>query len=221
MLKIRYFRVRLPHTLSAFGELAASAQRKRASSAVTVIRRTSDEVILRYTVVRHITTCQILPDGSELRDTVPTMEQHAIRLFQRNNNTYLSAVDPPRGLKIIGELLEAITENNDYFFEPLELTTSIVDKHIANFDSARLVSAKVRDFQVYEGAIGRLEVTSQAGLQPGIAPFLANKFHRIESLTYEVTRGFVQGLVYYTHNGTVRASGPIVEAVFPSFEASL
>jgi hypothetical protein len=220
MLKVRYFRIRLSQSLKEFGELATSVE-KRLSSRVALVRHGADEVIIRYTVIRLINTVQILPDGSELKDTVQTMEQHSVRFFQRNGNMYLSVIDPPRGLKVLGQLLDAVVGGNDYFFEPLELTKSLIERHVAKFDAARLVSAKVRDFQVYEGAVGRLEVTSQAGLQPGIAPFLENKFHRIDSLTYEVTAGFVQGLICYTSNGTVRASGPLVEIAFPTFEASL
>lgn len=221
MLKVRYFRVRLPFSLSEFGELAIAGRGQSATSRVAVAGRSEKEVILRYHVTRLITTYQILSDGTQVQEQVPTMEIHSIRLFQRGEDLFLCIVDPPRGLKLIGELLEAVLGSSDYFFEPLTLTTAMIQRHVSKFETARLVSAKVRDFQVYEGAIGRLEITSQGGLQPEIAPFLKDKFHRIDALTYDVTVGFAQGLVYYSSNGTIRASAPLVEVAFPTFEASL
>lgn len=103
----------------------------------------------------------------------------------------------------------------------MEFGRDVIERHIATFESAKLVSSKVRDFQIYEKAIARLEVTSKEGLPSEIAPFLAGKFHRVDSMTYEVTHQFKKGLISYTANGTIRISAPLVEAGFQSFERQL
>ena len=220
MLKVRYFRVRLPTSLSTCIEVAGRLT-NLPRSAITLLSDSSSELIVKYRSVRQITTYEILDDGAEVRRSVPTMDLHSIRLFPLRDIFLLSILDPPRGSKAVSEFLDLIVPNGGYFFEPLEITTAMVEKHVRSFDSARLVSAKIRDFQVYEGAVGRLEITSKAGLRPGIAPFIGDKFHRIDSLTYEVTSKFTQGLVNYASNGTIRASGPLVELAFPAFEAAL
>lgn len=221
MLKVRYFRVRLPGTLVEFAEAAANKQNQKSSSKIQILRRSNNEVTLSYTIVRFVSIRHYLNDGSEVVESTPTMDQHSMRLFQIANMTYLSSIDPPRGSKIIIELFDEVLEGMNYFVEPLELTAPLIEKHVANFDSARLVSAKVSDFEVYDGAIGRLEIASQAGLQAGIAPFLTNKFHRIDALTYEVTYRLTHGLIYYTRNGTVKVSDSLVDRAIPLFESCL
>jgi len=109
--------------------------------------------------------------------------------------------------------------DEQYFIEALEFKPELIAIHVKSFDAARLVSAKVRDFEVYDGAVGRLEITSQNGLLPEIAPFLQNKFYRIELLTYEVSQRFVKGLAYYYRNGTLKVSTSLIENAFPSFES--
>lgn len=221
MLKIRYFRLRLPCSIQEFGSLVEKRTKPVAKKNVFLVKRDGNEVILQYTIVRLVTTIEILPDGSERKAGFPTMERYFIRLFQKGEQSYLSIVDPPRGIRIIGEMLEDILDGANYFLESLEITQEIINRHTPKFESVKLVSAKVRDFQVYEGAVGRLEVTSSNGLIPSIAPFLEGRFHRIDSLTYEVILDFTQGLVCYCSNGTVKISGPLVDRAFPLFEESL
>ena len=220
MLKVRYFRIRLPVPLSNCIEVVTRLV-DLPRPAITILKSSNNELIVKYRAIRQITTYEILDDGAEVRRSVPTMDLHSIRLFQLRDSFLLSIIDPPRGSRAVVEFLDLMIPQGGYFFEPLEITTAMVEKHVRSFDSARLVSAKIRDFHVYEGAVGRLEISSKAGLQPGIAPFIGDKFHRIDSLTYEVTDKFTQGLVHYASSGTIRASGPLVEVAFPAFEAVL
>ncbi|WP_155416773.1 hypothetical protein [Burkholderia vietnamiensis] len=221
MLKIRYFRLRLPVSLSEFAVLASTASVEVGQGRIFVVRSNAEELILRYTQTRLISAVRILDDGSEIRTSVETMERRDVRIFSRPGGLFLSIIDPPRSVKFIEEVLEKTLAGKSYFIEALELTRAIVELHVAKFDAARLVSAKVRDFMVYDGAVGRMEITSKSGLQQAVAPFLEGKYYKIDSLTYEVTEGFTQGLVYYSSNGTIRVSGPLVDVAFPLFEASL
>jgi hypothetical protein len=220
MLKVRYFRIQLPSDVPDFIESVLKLQRKDDGnqSRVKIIQSSDRDVVFTCTYSRLISIRRILEDGSEVVDNVPTIDLHSFRIFQAKRNQYLSIIDPPRGARFISELLDSIMGDGQYFLEPLEFTPELIKRHASKFDSARLVSAKVRDFEVYEGAIGRLEITSQSGLMPNIAPFLTNKFHRVDSLTYEVSQKYIQGLVYYYRNGTLKVSGPLVELAFPSFE---
>jgi hypothetical protein len=201
-----------------FGDVAAEKARL---GRVQVARQSSAEVVLRLFIRRLIPTTQVLPDGSEQRTVVEAIDAKSVRLFERSGGTYLAVLDPARGNSVADHVFQAVLGRASVPHEALTLTKQLIDAHVASFDASRLVSAKVRDFMVYEGAVGRLEVTSHTGLQPGIAPFLQGAFHRIDSLTYEVTAGFVKGLVYYSTSGTIRVSGPLVEFAFPAFEALL
>jgi hypothetical protein len=216
MLKVRYFRVKLELSISEFTN---AIDRQRNVSTLRIVQSSMDDVVFTYAASRQIQIRRIMANGQEVVETVSTVDFYSLRLFQTKDHQYLSIIDPPRGARLITEILEQILGDAQFFVEPLELTPDLIKRHANRFDSARLVSAKVRDFEVYEGAIGRLEITSQNGLQPNIAPFLENKFHRIEALTYEVSQRYVQGLVYYYRNGTLKASGPLVEIAFPSFES--
>lgn len=216
MLKVRYFRVNLPCDALAFAN--AIAQQGDAS-AVKVVHSSKDDVAFTFSSSRLVQIRKIMKDGSELIEAIPTIDIYSFRLFQTQQQQYLSIIDPPRGSRLVSDLLELIIGNDQYYIEPLEFTPALIKKHAKKFDSARLVSAKVRDFEVYEGAIGRLEITSQNGLLPSIAPFLENKFHRIDALTYEVSQKFTQGLIYYYRNGTLKVSRPLVEVAFPAFES--
>ena len=220
MLKIRYYRLRLP---SGFGinSLQLSAYKLESGSGISVLRASSDELVIRYTVTRHIETTQILSDGSAVKTSIPTMEQYSLRFFRANSGVILSLLDPPRGLRITSEVLGLLLGQSEYFIEVLEMSSGLIKGHIERFDSARLVSAKIRDFKVYENAVGRLEIGSKDGLSEEIAPFLAGKYYKIDSLTYEITHQFQRGLICYSSNGTVRVSGPLVEIAFPTFELDL
>jgi hypothetical protein len=220
MLKIRYYKLRLPND-SGISTLASAAYRSGASGGISVLEDTSNVLFLKYTITRQIETIQIMSDGAEVRTSVPTMERHSIRLFQVAGGLVLSLLDPARGSRVTTEVLSKLVGSEDYFIEPLEISTKMIRVHVSEFDSARLVSAKVRDFRVYDGAIGRLEVSSKEGLTEEIAPFLAGKYHKIDSLTYEVTHQFKRGLICYSNSGTVKVSSPLVEVVFPTFERLL
>ena len=220
MLRMRYFRLAVPEDFWTVASEIPDKVRSGPTENISISQRAPHEIILRYRTIRQITTCQILPDDSIVNTTIPTMSQYAIRIFQRGD-TYLSIIDPPQGSKVIASVLNDILAEKRYSFEPLEINLPMIERHVAAFDAARLVSAKVKDFQVYEGAVGRLEIASKSGLKPEIAPFIGNKFHRIESLTYEITHGFVQGLVQYSSSGTVKVSSQLVEKAFPLFELGL
>jgi len=220
MLKIRYYRLRLPSGFE-FNSLESAVFKIASTGALFVSRASKDEIVVRYTTTRQIETIQILFDGSEIKSLIPTMSQYSLRFFQSKNNVILSLTDPPRGIRITSEVLSLIFDNKDYFIEPLEITTTLIRRHINSFDSARLVSAKIRDFKVYDNAIGRLEITSKDGLADEIAPFLTEKYYKIDLLTYEITHEFQRGLISYFSNGTIRASGPLTEIAFPAFESKL
>lgn len=216
MLKIRYFRVNLPYDTRDFAN--AIAQRINAS-AVKVVHSSMHDVVFTFSSPRATQIRKIMEDGSELMESVLTIDIYSFRLFETQQHQYLSIIDPPRGSRVITDLMELILGDVQYYIEPLKLTPDLIKRHAEKFDSARLVSAKVRDFEVYDGAIGRLEITSQNGLLPSIAPFLENKFHRVDALTYEVSQRFTRGLIYYYRNGTLKVSGPLVEVAFPAFES--
>ena len=220
MLKIRYYKLRLPND-AGVSMLASTAYRVGENGGISVVQASSNDLVLQYTTTRQIEATQIMSDGSEVRTFVPTMERHSIRLFQAAEGLVLSLLDPARGSRVTTEVLSKLVGKEDYFIEPLEISTKMIRVHVSEFDSARLVSAKVRDFRVYDSAVGRLEVSSKEGLADEIAPFLAGKYHKIDSLTYEVTHQFKRGLICYSNSGTVKVSGPLVEVVFPTFERLL
>jgi len=146
------------------------------------------------------------------------MERYSVRFFQAGADLMISLLDPSRGSRVTTEILSILVSKEEYFIEPLEINSNIIQRHIGGFDSSRLVSAKIRDFKVYENAIGRLEISSKDGLPEEIAPFLTGKYHKIDALTYAVTHQFQRGLICYMSSGTVRVSGPLVETAFPMFE---
>lgn len=220
MLKIRYYKLRMS-TGAGVSTLTSTAYRVGKNGGISVVQASSNELFLQYTITRQIEATQIMSDGSEVRTFVPTMERHSIRIFQAAEGLVLSLLDPARGSKVTTEVLSKLVGKEDYFIEPLEISTKMVRVHVSYFDSARLVSAKVRDFRVYDSAVGRLEVSSKEGLTDEIAPFLAGKYHKIDSLTYEITHQFKRGLICYSTSGTVKVSGPIVEVVVPTFERLL
>lgn len=217
MLKVRYYKLRMPHE-SGVASLASAAFKLGPENGISVLEFTSKNLVLRCTFTKLIETTQILSDGSEVRNQIPTMEQYSVRFFQAGAGLMFSLLDPPRGSRVTAEVLSKLVGKDEYFIEPLDIKAEMIRAHISSFDSARLVSAKIRDFKVYDNAIGRLEISSKDGLSEEIAPFLIGKYHKVDSLTYEVTHQFKRGLICYVNSGTVKVSGPLVETAFPSFE---
>jgi len=217
MLKIRYYKLRVGQE-SEIESLASAAYNLGPENGFSVLESSTRNLVLKCTFTKQIETTQILSDGSEVRTQIPTMEQYSVRFFQAGRGLMLSLLDPPRGSRVTTEVLGKLIGKDEYFIEPLDINTEMIRGHISSFDSARLVSAKIRDFKVYDNAIGRLEISSKVGLAEEIAPFLAGKYHKVDSLTYEVTHQFKRGLICYISSGTVRVSGPLVETAFPTFE---
>jgi hypothetical protein len=217
MLKIRYYRLRLPFGFE-ISSLQSSANKLESSSGISVLGSSIEELVIQYTVTRHIEATQILSDGSEIKSSIPTMEKYSLRFFRVGTDFILALINPPRGLRITSDVLRLLLGQGEYFIEVLELNSGIIKKHVKVFDSARLVSAKIRDFKVYGNAIGRLEIGSKDGLNEDIAPFLMGKYYKIDSLTYEITHQFQRGLICYSSNGTVRVSDSLIEIAFPTFE---
>lgn len=220
MLKIRYFKVKLP-TVTGLRSIVEAAVKISRSGAVEIVASSSSELNVRYTSVRQLVTVQYLSDGSSVPGVASTMERHSIRIFSRPDYFIFSIIEPPRGNWLVGDLIIALFGKIEQYTEPLEIGQRIIDRHISCFNSARLVSAKVRDIPIYEKAIARLEITSKEGLQPGIAPFLEGKYHRIDSMTFEIVSNLNKGLITYLSNGTLRISNVLVDDVFPLFETQI
>ena len=221
MLKVRYFLVQLPGGILGFLDAVKRKADLVPDMPVRVAASTADGAVFSYAMSRQIPIRKIREDGSEEVESVATIDVYSMRLFQTGTRQYLSVIDPPRSARFINSMLDYVFDEGQYFLDAMELMPELIRRHADRFDSARLVSAKIRDFEVYEGAIGRLEITSQSGLRPGIAPFLENKFHRVDALTYEVTQHFAQGLIHYHRNGTLKVSDRLVQFAFPAFEACL
>lgn len=219
MLKVRYSRVRLPVSLDTLATLAKDwipVDDRR----LRITRASAGELVINLTAVRMVRITEMV-DDEPVTKPVPTMERHTFRLFAGKSDIYLSLLNPTRTSGVVEEVLDALLAGRHYAVEPLEIGQDLIARHTRKFAAARLVSAKIRDFKVYENAIGRLEVTSKAGLPNEIAPFLEGKFHRVDALTYEVTHDFTTGLIWYSSGGTVRVSGPLVAKAFPLFEEEL
>jgi len=221
MLKIRYFAIRLPvefDQVLAFVQANSSAEWK---SRLSLVHYSATDIVLAYIVERVLPIRRYLENGEEVIEKAVTMDRYSVRLFKTSNKIYLSLLDPGRSTRIVVDILDAIFPDGEYFIDPVEVNSVLIQRHIGKFDSFKLVSAKIKDFEVYSGAVGRLEISSQEGLKPDIAPFLRDKFYRVDSFTYEVTHNFVKGSIQYAKNGTVRISGPLIESAFPMFESCL
>jgi hypothetical protein len=220
MLKVRYFKLRLPISITEFGTRARRYPRN-ASDRLDVVRERAGEIVLSHTTIRHLTVTRLSDDGAATRESVPTYDQASLRLFTSGGRTFLSILNPGRSVKSFEAMLQMVLGGLDFFYEPLEITKPLIERHVAKFTASKLVSAKVRDFRVEDDAIGRLEVSSKSGLKPTIAPFLEGRFHRIDALAYEVTHDMTKGLIWYSSAGSVRVSEPLVEIAFPLFEQQL
>lgn len=218
MLKVRYFRFKTAGGITA---LKRAVNRLDHRSPVVVTRLEDADIVFTHTVSREVQVIEALPDGEEVVKSYPSIERRLIRAFMRDDNVFFSIVDPPRSGRAMSDALSVLLPDVQFFLEPLEISLPLITAHTKNFSSARLVSAKVRDFQVTTSSVGRLEVTSKEGLPEEIAPFLEGKFYRLDSVAYEVTHDFTRGLITYSSNGTVRVSGPLVDVAFPSFESVL
>jgi hypothetical protein len=221
MLKVRYSKLRLPLSIAEFAEKCARWRPKEKGARLRVASRSDRDVVLNHVAVRLVTVSDFTEDGTQVKRTVPSLEQHQFRIFKGRSDIYLAVLNPGRGVKAVESLMDSVLSGDQYFIEPLEITTELIEKHVRQFTSARLVSAKIRDFKVSDTAVGRLEIVSKGGLPDEIAPFLKGKYYRIDALTYEITHDLTQGLVWYSSGGTVRMSGPVAEVAFPVFERQL
>lgn len=221
MLKLRYFQIRLPCSFLEFARLALAVQADSSASDITVIKHQKKQIDLSASFTRYIATRTFATDGSVVVANVPTVDTYRIKLFAEKNKFFLSCADPPRGSRFISDIFTKILGNDDYFFQAVELDYVTIEKYIAHFNSFKLVSAKVRDFHVYDGAVGRLEISSQDGLMDGIAPFLKGKHYKVDALTYSVSQGMSHGLIYFSRNGTLRVSDAFGDVAIPLFEQVL
>lgn len=160
-------------------------------------------------------------NGEVVYELVETVDRVAVKIQTSKQRIIISAINPPRSVKFVDALMIELCQGGRYFFESMEIDENLVKKHVSIFDSARLVSAKVRDFAVYEGAVGRFEVTSKNGLMDNIAPFLQEKYYKMDSLTYELTHNFSSFLVTYMNGGGMKINENHLDLLLPTFEQLL
>lgn len=221
MVKIRYFSLRSALSFSELRKRVWTSKRRADGTGLSPLEYPSPAFLARYSLIRYFDAVRIDEEGGEYRESIPSLESFTLRFFQRGESTFVCLLEPPRGGRVVTEALNWIFDSEPFFFEPITITAELAKRHAAKFDIAKLVSAKVRDFRVGEEAIGRLEVSSKAGLVDEIAPFLVGADFKVDSLAYEVTHGMTRALVYYSNNGTLRVAGPLVEYAFTQFEACL
>ena len=112
MLKVRY--VRLRFDLEVFKSLAERASRLGGKRLETV-QVDSTGVIFLYTTVRQLNAVEILPDGTEVKTSVPTMERHSVRIFRAGATFYMALIDPPRGTRIQSDVLSLLMPEQEFF----------------------------------------------------------------------------------------------------------
>lgn|GEM_PF-3270699 len=217
--KIRFF---LATTDCSIADLVRNAKAAaRQPSGRIMVEDVADDglsITLRVFFSRTISIARRRDDGEVIWEPVETVDQVLVRMFKGKKTIVLSAINPPRSSKYVDILMSEVVGQSGYFYEPLEISEATIKKHVSKFDLARLVSAKVKDFAVYEGAVGRFEVTSKHGLKNDIAPFLDGKYYRLDSLTYEVTHKFVTFLIMYSSNGALKVNDNYLDMLLPSFE---
>jgi hypothetical protein len=198
----------------------AKAAALRASTRIVVEDVADDGLSISLNVFfsRTISIARRHDDGEVIWEPIETIDQVLVRMFRGKKAIVLSAINPPRSSKYIETLMSEVVGQSGYFYEPLEINEATIKKHISKFEVTRLVSAKVKDFAVYEGAVGRFEVTSKHGLKDEIAPFLDGKYYRLDSLTYEVTHKFATFLIMYSSNGALKVNENYLDMLLPSFE---
>ncbi len=217
--KIRFFVVNLGFSIEELvAQIKVVANRVPGKVVVVDVGRESKSISLYVFVAREISIARRDESGDVTWETVETVDRVPMRIYSARKSIVISAINPPRGSRYVDVLMSEVCEDEGYFFEPLEITEPMIRKHVAKFDSARLVSAKVRDFAVYEGAVGRFEVTSKNGLKEEIAPFLEGKYYRMDSLTYELTHRAASFLVAYSNNGGIKVNSNHLDVMLSSFE---
>lgn len=219
---IRFFRVQTDCTLKRLLRNATLSQDASDDDIISIAHVSGDvEPVLDVFFKRSIQVSSREIDGTLALTMVDTIEKIKIRFFQSKKDYIMAAFNPPRGSKYADHLLEIVLAGHNFFYESMEITEPVIRRHVAKFDVARLVSAKVRDFSVYEGAVARLEITSKDGLKPEIAPFLPGRHYKLDAATYEVTHKFSSFLVTYTNAGTLKVNEQFLESVLPRFVALL
>ena len=221
MLKVRYYAVRIECQGGGMSHVHQMA-RQLSDPRLILISMGKSDVVVSYQAIRYVRTVSLAEDGTEATTEHPTVDRYRIRIFEGSERRlFLSVIDPPRSGRVIASALSLLIPGVRVLFEAVVFGGELIRRHTERFEAAKLVSAKIKNFHIYDNAVGRLEVTSRAGLQNGIAPFVEGKFFEMDSMTYEIVSELKKGLVCYSSSGTVRVSEPIVELAFPLLEALL
>jgi hypothetical protein len=221
MLKCRYFQLRLPCSFNELMQMASDVLPSDSAPDVSIVRKLKGQIILQTSFTRYLSTRMIAPGGEVIVNSIPTIDTYHVKIFEVNKKHFLCCNDPPRGAKFVQDLLSNLLRSDRYFFESIELDQALISAYIKNFNTAKLVSAKVRDFHVYGNAVGRLEISCYEGLMDGIAPFLYGKHYKVDAFTYAISHGLCHGLIYFSKNGTLRISDSLKEVAIPLFERVL
>ncbi|MDM8356044.1 hypothetical protein [Pandoraea communis] len=218
-IKVRFFlaKLNIPNE-NLISRLKSAAHNHPDNIEIEEADETSGRASISIISSRLVTIFRRNENGEISTESIDTLDQTSINLLTTKKGVLISAISPPRGAKYIEFLLEALSPNDLYFYEPLEITDKIIKKHVSKFEVSKLVSAKIRDFSVYDGAVGRLEIASKNGLTDEIAPFLIGKNFKIDTLTYEISHRFSNFSISYSSNGTVKFNKNHIDQLLSSFE---
>ena len=217
-LNVRLLRIRTECALDAAYQNVVDGGWRRSSNIVTVDKSAEDgggafDVILRRKIQFSVRDA----DGLFATEAVDSFERFSVRLYELKRDFVLAVINPPRGTRYIESLLGVFFGEDNFHYDSVDVTEDLVRRHVERLGIAKLVSAKIRDFPIYDGAVARLEVSSRKGIKPGIAPFLKDKFYKFDSATYEITDRFSSFLITYNGSGSLKISDQFIEPVLSKF----
>ena len=218
MRRFKYLRVRVPQAVI---RNHAKNHEIYSDHGLSIVRSNSREISLEFTSTRNLSAVQILADGSIVRTDVPTMERYFARLRVSGGNGFLVLEGAPRGTRIQDDILKILCRDDDYYFEPLQITSQMIFEHVANFDLYNLVTAKVRDLRLSNSVVCRIEVSSKEGVGDELNRLVEGRFHRLDSMTFEITHQFQRGLITYSSGGALRVADSLADCALSFFEDAL
>lgn len=218
MRRFKYLRVRVPQAVIRNHSKNLDFY---SDQGLSVVRANSRDISLEFTATRNLSVVKILADGSVVRTNVPTMERYLARLRVSGGGGFLVLEDAPRGTRIQDDILRILCRDDDYYFEPLQITTEMISKHVANFDLFKLVTAKVRDLRLSDSVVCRIEVSSKEGVGDELNRLVQGKFHRLDSMTFEIIHQFQKGLITYSSGGVLRVADSLADEALNVFEDAL
>jgi len=219
--RYRWYRIQLPQ---GSPDLSVLIDRhplgKRNNQGFTRVNGTFGHLIYRFLWRSNVFVTQFDENGEAVYQEVTTIKFTDFAIFTIDNSIFLRTENHGRSIKELLNALESLI-GLGFICNPVTFQKKKPTTVFQRIDLFKIVALKVTEASLGGGIVARMEFASSDGINPEKLAILDGVPHKIESASYELIYGGLQGQLSINSSGTVKVSGQLAPKLIHLIEQDL